>query len=172
MNRSSLSDYPDREPDLFFELARERLNTQLSTIDALDGKIGLLFSLASGLLGILAAVLALRSATGEDSISRAALAVVIAAGIAYCVVAYAGITAYLARVWKIGPDLSQVWEVLWTADADALVKWKVATAIWADYEANRDSVQAKTNALTTLFAGIIIQSLLLAVALVLVAAGV
>lgn len=165
MSGSSRSDYPDRDPGLFLELARDRLNTQLSAIDALDGKIGLLFSLASGLLGILAAVLALRAATS-------ALLALVPTVVAYCVVAYAGVSAYLTRTWKIGPDLGDVWNGLWKADSDALATWKVANALWSDYEANRKLVNSKTGALRVMFAGIIIQSLLLALALALVTVGV
>jgi hypothetical protein len=169
--QSTASDYPTGDPQLFYELARDRLNTQLSTIDALDSKIGLLFSLASGLLGILAAVFALRPVTGEDRISILALLLLIAAGVAYCFVAYGGIRAYRIRSWDVGPDLTKVWNDLWSLD-DSLVKWRVANALRADYEANQDAVDEKRDALFMVFAGIIVQSLLLALALVLVAAGV
>jgi hypothetical protein len=160
--------FPQRDPDLFFELARDRLNTQLSSIDALDSKIGVLFSLSSGLLGILAAVVALRSA-GEEAISRPVWGLLVAAGVAYAFVACSAVRAYRARSWGVGPSLLKTWNALWGEDTDARIKWRVANRIWADYENNRRAVRTKTDSLLMAFTGVIIQSLLLVLALVLVA---
>lgn len=161
--------YPDRDPQMFYELARDRLANQLATIDALDSKIGLLFTLGSGLLGILAAVFALRASTSDETIGTSAVLVVVAAACAYVVVSFFGVKAYLARSWRVGPDLSQVWADQWTSEDDAVLRWEVANAIWSDYEANRDDVTTKTKALLWIFAGVIVESLLLALALALVA---
>jgi hypothetical protein len=61
--KSKSGEYPDRDPDLFYDLVRDRLARQHETIDALDGKISQLFALSTGLLGILTPVFAL---TGES----------------------------------------------------------------------------------------------------------
>lgn len=166
--KSQPSDFPNRSPDLFYDLARERLSTQLGTIDALDNKIGLLFSLGSALLGIIAAVFAVRT----DDFGAAPLALLSAAGLAYCFVAYNGLRGYLHRDWNVGPRLDEVWADQWSKRDDAVLKWRAATAMWSDYEANVAAQEAKEKALLWVFAAIVIQSLLLAVALVLVAAGV
>jgi hypothetical protein len=39
--------YPDRDPQLFYELARERHASQAALLDSLDGKLGLFLSARS-----------------------------------------------------------------------------------------------------------------------------
>ena len=51
--------YPDGDPHLVYEVARDYLTAQLSFVDALDAKLGVFFTGASGLLGVAAAILAL-----------------------------------------------------------------------------------------------------------------
>lgn len=163
--------YPDRDPALLFELARDRLNNQLSTIDGLDSKIGLLFGLSSGLLATLAAVVALRTATGEESASGWLLVVLALAALIYLKVAYSGVNAYRVRGWNVGSELREVWDDLWQLDENH-AKWRATRQIWSDYESNKDALLEKESALDFMFAGIIVQSLLVALALGLVAAGV
>jgi hypothetical protein len=167
---SGRGDYPDRDPQLFYELARDRLATQLATIDALDSKIGLLFSLASGLLGILAAVFAVNSVAGDGSLTKAEVGVFIAAGVAYVFVAWASVTAYVARSWKTGPRLDEVWVDMWRDD-DALLTWKVGNDLRGFYELNVPGQKKKEDALLVVFAGVIIQTALLALAVPLVVVG-
>jgi hypothetical protein len=81
-----------------------------------------LFSLATALLGILAAVFAVNSAAADDPLSGFDILVLLAAGLAYCVAVYGWVTAYLARSWKAGPNLRQVWDDLWRDD-ETLGKW-------------------------------------------------
>lgn len=164
--KSQATDYPDRDPGFFFEIARDRLVTQLESIGSLDNKIGLLFSLGSALLGILAAVFAVR----PEGLGAVAVASLIGSGFSYCFVAWHGIRAYLIQEWNVGPSLRQVWRDAWTDVDDALLKWRVANVYWSDYEKNQTAVRQKEDALIRVFAGIIVQSLLLAAALVLVAA--
>src|SRR5689334_14736737 len=115
---SQASDYPPRDADLFFELARDRLATQLENIDAVDNKIGVLVSLASALMGILAAVVALRT----DSLDGLEITVIGLSALTYLVVAFKSFEAYRAQRWKTGPNLRQVWDALWSDADDRLVK--------------------------------------------------
>jgi hypothetical protein len=164
------SEYPDRDSEVLFQLARDRLNNQLVAIDALDGKIGLLFGLASGLLATLAAVMALRTADGEP-VSGWLLLVLVVAALVYLKVVYSGVNAYLVRSWNVGSELREVWDDLWRL-GEAHAKWRATRQIWADYESNRKALLKKERALDFMFAGVIVQSLLVALALGLVAAGV
>ena len=92
--------YPAADPQVFYDLVRERLATQLSTLDAVDNKVGLLFSTSSALLGILAAVIALRS-EGLGFIEYAAVGLSLGA---YLVVAFYSERAYRCRDWNKGPE--------------------------------------------------------------------
>lgn len=166
--KSTRSDFPKNGAQLFYELARDRLANQLEHVDALDNKIGLLVSLASGLMGILAAVFALRA----NPLDGADIAMIVLATLAYLTAAVLGIRAYFSRSWDLGPDLRETWDVLWREDDDDLVKWILATAFWRYYEDNRTGQQSKEQALPWLLVAVVIQNLLLALALFLVAKGV
>jgi hypothetical protein len=161
---SSRTPYPDRDPGLFYELARDRLAMQLGSIDALDSKIGLLISLASGLMGLLAAVFALR---GEQPDSGE-LALIGVATLVYLVASGIGIRVYFCRSWKLGPDLRQVWDALWGEDDDRRLKWDVANSFWSFYEKNRSGQRTKEDALPFILIAVVIQTLLVVLALFLV----
>src|SRR6266511_684895 len=108
--------YPERDPDLFYELARDRLSVQLEAIDAVDNKMGLLASLASALMGILAAVVALRG----RSLDTAEIVVILLSALVYLRISYYAIRAYFSRSWKTGPTLKNVWALLWSDSDDDL----------------------------------------------------
>jgi hypothetical protein len=162
---------PDRDPQLFYELSRDRLATQLSNIDALDNKIGVLVGFASGLLGLLAAVFALKTTSDLDPIGNWEVTLLVAASVAYLFVVVPGIQAYLHRSWNVGPDLRQVWDALWGEEDDRHVRWEIANDLWAYYEANRPAEDAKARNLQVVFVGVVIQTALVVAGLVLVAVG-
>jgi hypothetical protein len=66
--------YPKRDGRAFLDVARDRLGVQVDTLDAIDGKVALMFTTSTTLVGILAAVLALRGAR-VDAISYILLGV-------------------------------------------------------------------------------------------------
>ena len=161
-------DYPDRDPQLFYELAKDRLATQLGIIDAVNNKIGLLVSLASALMGILVAVFALRA----NAFGAAEYAVISISGLLYLIVATTSAYAYFSRSWEIGPGLRQIWDSLWNpSEDDNLLKWKVARDFWGNYEKNLPTQNLKATLLPWILLGVIAQTLTLAAALGLVAAG-
>lgn len=169
---SSAEQYPPRDPGLYLAVAKERLDSQMAFVDALDSKIGLLVSVASGLLGILAAVFALRSVQAESTASAPEIVTLVLAGCAYLVAASSGLGAYFLRSWKTGPPLPQTWDLMWGSDGDQLVGWKLGNIYRLSYEQNQANHRRKSNAVRVLFIAVVIQSLLAALALALVAAGV
>jgi hypothetical protein len=95
--------FPAADPRLVFELARDRLTCQLGQLDALDSKIVGFLGLGSGLLGVLAAFVALR----EDAPIEGALTLIALAGVVYGALVVASLRAYWPRSWEIGPSLDQ-----------------------------------------------------------------
>ena len=97
------------DPRLVFELARDRLQTQLAFADAMDSKLGALFAAASAIIGLLAAIFAIQSSTlGSTSTpmdlgAREALILIIALGL-FAVVVVSGIAAW-PRIWQTGPSV-------------------------------------------------------------------
>lgn len=165
--QSTRENYPRRDPQLFYELARERLASQLSAIDSLDNKIGMLVSLASGLIAILAAVFALRGKPfGSAEYTTLSVSVLV-----YLATSVYGIKAYWTRPWSVGPALIAVWNRLWGDDDDELAKWKTANDFRGYYERNRPAQRMKETALPWILAGVVTQTLCLVLTLCLVAAG-
>lgn len=175
---TSAEQYPPRDPDFYLDVAKEHLGIQMDFVDAIDNKIGLLVSVASGLMGILAAVFALRSVQ-TVSIGSAETApfgwpeilTLTLAGCAYLIAAVSGLRAYFLRSWKTGPPLLPTWNLMWSNDNDRLIGWKIANIYRDCYEQNREGHTHKSNTVRILFIAVVIQSLLVALALTLVAAG-
>jgi hypothetical protein len=159
--------YPDHDPDLFLDLVRDRLARQHDTIDALDGKISQLFALSTGLLGILAAVFAL---TGK-SLNVLQWLVVSLAVATYVFVAVQSFGAYRERAWFVGISLRQLWNRMHKGNEDdRLIKWMAANSLRSAYEGNLDAVRAKSDVLPSIFKGVILQTALVVLALILVVA--
>lgn len=163
----SANAYPDRDGRVFFDLARDRLSVQLEAIDAVDNKIGMLFSVSTAMLGILAAVLALKSGKLLDR-HYVFFGFSVAA---YLVVTWKSFRTYSAKAWNAGGDLKKTWHMYAESDeSDKRLEWKVANRIRIDYEANQKDAESKLAGLRWVFAALVIQSLSLVVTLVLVAA--
>lgn len=163
------SGFPDRDPDVFYELAKDRLAAQLALIDALDNKIGLLFSLSSGLLGILAGVLALRG----GQLDLADWITVGASTGVYVLVAFWCQRAYFGRDWDAGPSLQEVYDDLFDRlKDDKRLKWGLAADFWNYHDNNLPAQKAKQCLLRPVLAGVTVQTLTLVLTLFLVAAGV
>jgi hypothetical protein len=160
--------YPTRDSQVFLGLARDRLSVQLETLDALDTKIAMLFSTSTALLGILAAVLALKAGhfNGWD------YAGVLASLAAYVFAAVESWRAYRVREWKVGPELHSVWRLYSEAaenESDAQLGWIVGNKLRLHYEANQADVTQKIDALRLVGPAVFIQTLILVLTLVLVA---
>jgi hypothetical protein len=155
--KSGPSGYPERDPDLLYDLARDRLAVQLSSIDAVDNKIGLLASLASALMGILAAVVALRG----HSLDALEIALIVSSVLVYLGVSYKAIQAYFSQSWKTGPTLPASWALLKSDADDQLVKWKVARAFWESLDLNAEPFKKKAEVLPFLLIGVVTQTALL-----------
>lgn len=173
--------FPDRDPQLMFEVAKDRLSNQLSFIDALDAKLAVLVSVASALLAIAAAVFALHAATTTTTATGAIAAVgvsgwdlaVLAFGaLVYALVAWFGGKAYRCRDWNVGPTLEALWDEHYTGDSDRRIKWGVAADMWLDYEHNQTAYTTKERALHWVFIGTALETVALVAAISLVAAGV
>jgi hypothetical protein len=60
-------DFPASDPELMYDLARARLDRQLGVVDSIDAKLSGFFAAGSALLGIVAAIYAIRPSTFEWS---------------------------------------------------------------------------------------------------------
>ena len=173
-------DFPDRDPQLMYEVATNRLATQLSFIDAIDSKIAMLVSMASAILGIAAAVFALHAiattttaagATKAVGLSGSEIATLAVGAVIYMVVVWFGMRAYFCRDWHVGPSLRALMKQHKGEDSDRKIRWGVAVDTWLDFEANLPMYNTKEKALRAVFVGAALETLALVAAISLVAAG-
>jgi len=158
--------YPARDGRVFFELARDRLTCQLETLDAVDNKIGMLFSVSTAMLGILGAVLALNG----GKLNGLEWAMTALSVIGYIMVTFHARRAYAAKEWKVGGDLRKLWKLYSESDEDdRTLEWRVANSLRIAYEANQPDMTLKLGDLNVILASLVTQSLSLLVALLLVA---
>lgn len=116
------------DPRILLDIARERLQTRFSFIDALDTKAATMFAVGSALLGLLAAVFAVR----PEEFDREALIVVSIAGFLYAILTVAAIAALWIREYYTGPQLPAIWEDAQEKEerqfiADLVVDYRVST---------------------------------------------
>lgn len=130
------------DPDLPYEFAKHRLDTQLSFVDALDSKLTQTLAIGSAETAIVVAVLALNSTA-----ARAALLWLLAAAGAYVALATVAILALLPRRWGVGAK----WTTLTQHYADGLdtpdVKRQLTHELVCHYDENKPKVDSKAHAL-------------------------
>jgi hypothetical protein len=156
-------DYPDRDAQLFYELARDRHASQAALLDSLDSKLGVFLSASGALMGILIAVYAIR----PDAFSVAELVVVTGSGCAWITLSVWALHALWRQRWRSGPDLQFVFD-LHFSEEDQRLKWRVANTYWHDYRRNELHAGRKGLALTWITRLFAAQTALLVVALLFV----
>jgi hypothetical protein len=98
--------YPDRDPQLFYELARDRHTAQASLLDSLDSKLGLLLAASSALLSILVAVYALR----PSAFDTGAFLLLFASAAVRLLLSVFALQAIWPRGWESGPKLADIFD--------------------------------------------------------------
>ena len=99
--------YPSGDPQLVYELARERLLRQLNQSGALDSKVGLYWSLATAILAITAGLIGVQAKSFEPEVAIKTL--LLGAGF-YIVLTLASLLALHVRTWSIGPKVEEAWK--------------------------------------------------------------
>ncbi|MGA9920079.1 MAG: hypothetical protein WBR23_02310 [Candidatus Dormiibacterota bacterium] len=141
---SSNPDSPEvADADLLLATAKEALSDQLETIDAADAKLGMAFAAGSAVVGLVAAVVALRPHEWADW-ERAAVVVTVLLYLA--VVALAGI-AVLPKTWRAGTDLEWLWNESKDDNDPRRLRRRMASGYMNDLECNAKRLGGKNKAL-------------------------
>jgi hypothetical protein len=138
MTAQKPSRFPRGDPGIAYDVAKDRLATQLAQIDGLDAKLANAVGFGSALVTIMAAFLALKS----DDIPRVAVCFLSTAGVAYIALMIVSLWGYRIRRWDFGPELGAVWNTADQYEEHALT-WAVAEATMNAYRANKDAVETK-----------------------------
>lgn len=155
--------YPDRDPQLFYELARDRHANQAALLDALDTKLSVFLASSGALLSVLVAVYALT----PDSFEGWEFALPIASGAAWLALTAVAVNALRGGDWCAGPTLQSVFNHSFTSEDDATQKWRVASDLWHNYNTNKKLEDRKALALRLSLGLFVIQTVLLVGALAL-----
>ncbi|MEX0801041.1 MAG: hypothetical protein WD379_07490 [Dehalococcoidia bacterium] len=90
---------------ILLAIMQERLQIQFQFFDALDSKAASLFAVGSALLGILAAVFAIR-----EEFERDGIIVISVAAAAYLFVVLAVAFSHWPRRYQVGPAIEEIWD--------------------------------------------------------------
>jgi len=156
--------YPDRNTQLFYELARDRHAAQADALGALDTKLAFFLTSSSALLGILLAVYALRS----DALHVFEWLLVGLSASAWILITGFALDAFRHRPWSSGPQLQQVFDDHFGERDDNRIRWGVANRFWGDYNRNKEHEVRKGRALTVALLLFVTQTAVLVLGLVLV----
>jgi hypothetical protein len=126
--------YPPTDPEVMYDLARDRLDRQLGSIDAVDAKLGINFSIGSGLIGVAAGVYALNPATGWPP--------VVSTTVLYVALTCVCLLGLRLRKWRTGPQIEQVYQdhIDFTAP---VMKWRTSDTLVNHYHCNEADYLAK-----------------------------
>lgn len=132
--------FPQRDPEFVYDLAKERLNAQLSQVDSLDGKIGNLLGFGSAILAIVMTILTLAPIVPLRTM------VLLFTGIAaYVAMVIVLLIAYYARRWQAGPDLDEAWQYSTQYEIRTMYWW-AAESLKECYFANKNKTPRKVKA--------------------------
>ena len=101
--------YPDADPSLSYDLAKNELSILLSSVDALDSKIAAGVSLATALVAVLLTFIGIRTGQQADIISSWSLGLIATTAALYIATMTCFGLAFLRRAWEIGLNARDVW---------------------------------------------------------------
>jgi hypothetical protein len=131
--------YPLRGGDAYLAVAQGRLEHQMSTIDALDGKATGILTAALAEAGFLVALLAIRT-PAEHTPSIASWSGLAISACLVLAVAYLTLRASAVRDWKHYPSPKSAWNV-----SRLRVNWELARSLELAYDDNLKEQQRKAN---------------------------
>ena len=139
-------------PQVFYEVAMNRLDAQMNRMEAIDRKLASLIGFASVIMAIFAAALQL----GEPAQSPPSAIVFLGlAGVIYIALMVFALRAYRFRKWSFRPNLDDLSEHCVKYDDLTMRKW-VAQECILSYRKNEETLISKTsdgrNAVRLLFA--------------------
>jgi hypothetical protein len=150
------------KPDFFYEVSRRQLDVQLEFLDAVDDKLGLLFSIGSAEVGIIAAFLLLR----PEVIHGRWLLLLIGA-LSYFALALASILGLWDRSWQVGPDAVYLGRLYNDGHSDDEVKRHASRILAEQWYMNRGAFNGKRWRLRIALLAVVAQTICALVAVLL-----
>jgi len=110
--------------DVLYDVARDRLNTQLQSVDQLDAKGATIYSFASAVLGFFAALLSLSASPKTSPADLLFFGALVFAGLVYIVLIVCVLRAYqVSAKWSFRPDLQTLQSNCATYSSSQMQLW-------------------------------------------------
>jgi hypothetical protein len=154
--------FPDYDPGIWYELAKDALDTQLAFVDAIDAKLGSFLGTGSALVAILAAVYALK----PDVVKDAQVHALALAAFFYVVLAVISMAALMSRKWGTGPDVEALRALAEERNyTDDQIRWKAQSRYVDDVEKNDKRYWLKAWGLRVVLVGLVLETASVAIGL-------
>lgn len=140
-------------PQLLFELASSQLDQQMAAIDAIDAKVGVLFSLGSAQAALSAAFLAL-----NPTLMRGQGLPLLVGVAAYLAIAVISIWVLWSRSWRAGPELKDLAERYVAGADESSVRADATKGLIEAFSQNDPAITWKLRGLRAALGGVFIQT--------------
>lgn len=128
-------------PQVFYEVAMDRLVAQMNRLDAIDRKLAIIIGSASIIVAIFGAIFQF---DGFAHKSSPFFVFSVLAGISYIATIVFVIRAYRFKQWDFRPNLKELSEHCKNYSDSAMRRW-VATECLISYEYNKKRISSKTS---------------------------
>lgn len=160
------SQYPDRDPNAYRDVARTQLQDQLDSVESIGGRIDTIFGWAVGVLAVLIAVLALK----HGPFNAATVAGMICAAVGFVSVASLTLVESQGSTYKIGATAQGVWEDFQSDIDDSRIAWRIAVSYHDAHTQNEPRRLRQLRRLRWMVPGLVVETMGLAIALISIAA--
>lgn len=148
--------------DILYKMAVERLNTQIKTIDGIDHKIGVTFTLANVITAAAAAFIT----QIPRPVPQLVIIFIVLSAVAYITTLLFLFLAYKYSRWSFNPKMRILQDICtnpnYNADTDSVKKWVANTCI-KSIELNRNPIAIKLRRAYRALISVSAQGLFLAV---------
>lgn len=148
--------------DVYYEVAMQRLDSQMARIDAIDAKVATAFTFATGVLALFGGVLALSALPGGTVVRVAFFVFLAGALIIYGVLLHKLEIAYRITDWEFQPHMSDLEQYSSAYGSDQMRKW-VADACVASINHNEPLLAQKAGRLNDALRYLPVEVILLAI---------
>lgn len=133
-------------PQVFYEVAMNRLDAQMARLEAIDRKLGTLIGFASVIIAVLVATLQLGEFPPHPMsvCPHSAVTLLVLAGVSYVALIVFALRAYRFRVWDFRPNLEKLDEYCTKYSASTMREW-VARECLRSYRENEQKLASKTS---------------------------
>jgi hypothetical protein len=97
--------FPPRDPEVFYDLARARFDRLIGAVDSMDAKLAGFLGVGSALLGVMAALYAIK----PDSFKAGGWLVLAVSLVAYAFLAAYSLAGMRVRRWDMGPEMEEIY---------------------------------------------------------------